>query len=69
MNIVIGLFLAVIITKSFDRIMEEHYCKKNYKKKAQCTCWTCRFYNDCEFTKIYNKKKEENYESKNNSSI
>ena len=69
MNIVLGIILAIVITLAFDRLNEAYYCKKNYKKKAQCICWTCRFYNDCEFTKKHNEKKEGKYESKNNSTI
>lgn len=58
MKFITGLVLAFLVVSTADYYTEKHYCKKNYKKKADCKCWTCRFYNECEFTHKFNEKNE-----------
>ena len=60
MNLVLGVFFAIILDLALDRITELFYCKKNYKKKSNCKCWTCRFYKECEFTNEFKKRSDNN---------
>lgn len=56
MNLIVGILMFFVVKLATDYLFEKIYCKRNYKKRAKCRCWTCRFYDECEFTAHHQKK-------------
>lgn len=57
-------FLTIISCTLWDmflfNITKQIYCNKYYfKKKKGCTCWSCRFTNDCIYSKWYKNEKND----------